>query len=64
VSQPTLNRFFSLHFIIPIAIAGAVLVHLIALHEKGSSNPTGTTTNIDKIKFYPIFIYKDIMPLT
>lgn len=63
VSQPTLNRFFSLHFILPIAIAAMVVVHLIALHERGSSNPTGTNTNMDKIKFNPIFLTKDLTPM-
>jgi ubiquinol-cytochrome c reductase cytochrome b subunit len=60
VSQPTLNRFFSLHFITPIAIAATIVIHLIALHENGSSNPSQTQTNIDKIKFNPLFRAKDI----
>uniref|UniRef100_UPI00315D7CFB cytochrome b n=1 Tax=Allonothrus sinicus TaxID=3138099 RepID=UPI00315D7CFB len=63
VSQPTLNRFFSLHFVIPMAIAAMMLVHLIALHEGGSSNPTGTSTNMEKIKFHPMFMMKDITPM-
>lgn len=64
VSQPTLNRFFSLHFILPILISAIVLVHLILLHEKGSSNPTNTNTNRDKLKFHPIFLVKDTVPLS
>jgi ubiquinol-cytochrome c reductase cytochrome b subunit len=48
---------------VPIAIAATVLVHLIALHETGSSNPTGTSTNIDKVKFHPTFSRKDIIPI-
>jgi ubiquinol-cytochrome c reductase cytochrome b subunit len=63
VSQPTLNRFFSLHFITPIAIAAVVLIHLMALHETGSSNPTGSSTNPDKIKFHPNFRIKDLSPI-
>lgn len=63
MSQPTLNRFFSLHFILPIIITAMVLVHLILLHEKGSSNPTNSLTNIDKIKFNPIFSTKDSIPI-
>jgi len=39
------------------------LIHLIILHEKGSSNPTNTITKIDKIKFNPIFSLKDILPI-
>ena len=46
VSQPTLNRFFSLHFLLPILISAIVLSHLILLHESGRSNPAGTHTNI------------------
>ena len=63
VSQPTLNRFFSLHFIIPIAVAALVLAHLIFLHQTGSSNPIGIKTNLDKIKFFPYFAVKDTLPL-
>ena len=63
VSQPTLNRFFSLHFLIPLVIAALVLVHLILLHETGSSNPTGTSPNLDKIKFFPYFLVKDTTPI-
>lgn len=40
-----------------------VIIHLILLHQKGSSNPTGTPTSYDKIKFFPYFLIKDIIPL-
>lgn len=63
VSQPTLNRFFSLHFLIPIVVAALVLVHLILLHKSGSSNPTGTNPDYDKIKFFPYFAVKDTTPV-
>nr|QFG71653.1 cytochrome b [Oribatula sp. XFX] len=63
VSQPTLNRFFSLHFLLPMMIAAMVLVHLILLHENGSSNPTNSFTNSDKVKFNPKFLIKDIVPM-
>lgn len=59
-----MNRFFSLHYLIPIIIIVIVVIHLILLHQKGSSNPTGTPTNYDKIKFFPYFLVKDIIPLT
>lgn len=62
VSQPTLNRFFSLHFILPIVITVIVIIHLILLHEKGSSNPSNTHTNVDKVKFNPSFSVKDVIP--
>lgn len=60
VSQPTLNRFFSLHFLIPIVIAALALVHLILLHKTGSSNPTGTNQDYDKVKFFKLFLIKDV----
>lgn len=63
VSEPTLNRFFSLHFILPIIITATAIIHLILLHEKGSSNPTNTKTNIDKVKFNPLFSVKDSIPI-
>ena len=63
VSQPTLNRFFSLHFLIPLVVAALVMVHLIMLHKPGSSNPTGTNPDYDKIKFFPYFIIKDTTPM-
>lgn len=63
VSQPTLNRFFSIHFIIPIAIAALAVIHIVMLHEKGSSNATNTHTNLDKIKFHPKFSVKDRTPI-
>nr|AQZ24963.1 cytochrome b [Ardeacarus ardeae] len=63
VSQPTLNRFFSLHFILPMIITCVVMIHLIFLHMTGSSNPTGLNPNTDKIKFYPYFVIKDSLSL-
>lgn len=63
VSQPTLNRFFSLHFLIPLVVVALAIVHLIILHKPGSSNPTGTNPDYDKIKFFPYFIIKDTTPL-
>lgn len=63
VSQPTLNRFFSFHFFLPIAIVALVLIHLIFLHEKGSSNPLGLETDRDKVIFSPLFFLKDLISL-
>jgi len=64
VSQPTLTRFFSLHFITPIIITILVIVHIAMLHETGSSNPTGSKENIEKIEFSPIFSIKDLNTTT
>lgn len=63
VSQPTLNRFLSLHFILPLVLMRIVIVHLIILHQRGSSSPLGVETNKDKIKFLPLFIVKDVVPI-
>merc|ERR1711970_627206 len=60
VDNATLNRFFSLHYLMPFAIAGAVLLHITALHIDGSNNPTGLDSTRDKISFYPYFYIKDL----
>lgn len=60
VDNPTLNRFFSLHYLLPFAILAMVGVHLILLHGHGSSNPLGINSTIDRIPFYPYFYVKDL----
>ena len=61
VDNATLNRFFSLHYLLPFAIAGLALVHLVLLHQNGSTNPLGIESNVDKISFYPYFYVKDLL---
>nr|YP_009159093.1 cytochrome b [Aegista diversifamilia]AKP55336.1 cytochrome b [Aegista diversifamilia] len=61
VDQATLNRFFSLHFLIPFALSVFVLLHLVFLHEKGSSNPLGNMFHLSKIPFHPYFTWKDFV---
>nr|YP_010990615.1 cytochrome b [Suva longipenna]WOW98942.1 cytochrome b [Suva longipenna] len=61
VNNPTLNRFFTFHFILPFILLLMVITHLIFLHETGSSNPLGLKNKIDKIPFHPYFSTKDIM---
>nr|YP_010204183.1 apocytochrome b [Ahnfeltia fastigiata]UAT97929.1 apocytochrome b [Ahnfeltia fastigiata] len=63
VDNATLNRFFSLHYLLPFVIAAATLVHLAALHQDGSGNPLGVDSNVDKISMYPYFIVKDLLGL-
>lgn len=63
VDNPTLNRFFSLHFTMPFVIVGAVLIHLVLLHEVGSNNPLGLTLKTENIPFYPYFYTKDLFGL-
>jgi quinol-cytochrome oxidoreductase complex cytochrome b subunit len=60
VDNATLNRFFSLHYLMPFLIAGLTLVHLSLLHKEGSNNPLGINTLIDTIPFYPYFYVKDL----
>ena len=57
----TLNRFFSLHFLLPFVILGVVILHIWALHIPGSSNPTGVEvkSESDTVPFYPYYIGKD-----
>ena len=60
VDNSTLTRFFSLHFLLPFAVAGLTMVHLIFLHQTGRNNPLGLNSNFDKIPFHPYFSIKDL----
>ncbi len=57
----TLNRFFSLHFLLPFVTLGVVILHVWALHIPGSSNPTGVEvkSKSDTVPFYPYYVGKD-----
>jgi ubiquinol-cytochrome c reductase cytochrome b subunit len=61
VANATLNRFFSLHYLLPFVIAGLVMVHLSLLHTLGSNNPLGINKNIDTVSFYPYFYVNDLL---
>nr|UXW64249.1 cytochrome b [Agenocimbex maculatus] len=61
ISNPTLTRFFSFHFILPFIILAMTIIHLMFLHNTGSSNPLGTNSDTDKIPFHPYFNFKDII---
>jgi len=61
VDNATLNRFFSLHYLLPFIIAGASIVHIAALHQYGSNNPLGINAGVDKVSFYPYFYVKDLI---
>nr|QVM79164.1 cytochrome b [Aegolipton marginale] len=61
VDNATLTRFFTFHFLFPFIVSAMVIVHLLFLHQTGSSNPLGTKSNIDKIPFHPYFSLKDIV---
>nr|AEL17431.1 cytochrome b [Conostoma aemodium] len=61
VDNPTLTRFFAIHFLLPFVIAGLTLVHLTLLHESGSNNPLGIPSDCDKIPFHPYYSTKDVL---
>ena len=64
VNNATLNRFFSLHFVLPFALVALVLMHLIALHDTaGSTNPLGISGNYDRLPFAPYYIFKDLITI-
>ncbi|MEM1375255.1 MAG: cytochrome b N-terminal domain-containing protein [Pseudomonadota bacterium] len=68
VGQPALNRFFSLHYLLPFVIAGLVIVHIWAFHTTGNNNPTGVEVRRtskeeaerDTLPFWPYFVIKDL----
>nr|YP_337873.1 cytochrome b [Squilla empusa]ABA18085.1 cytochrome b [Squilla empusa] len=61
VDNATLTRFFTFHFLFPFVVAAATMVHILFLHQTGSSNPLGLVSNIDKVPFHPYFTFKDIV---
>nr|ADD96739.1 cytochrome b [Crenicichla semifasciata] len=61
VDNATLTRFFAFHFLFPFIIAAMTLIHLIFLHETGSSNPTGLNSDAEKIPFHPYYSFKDVL---
>nr|AHZ45084.1 cytochrome b [Saimiri sciureus collinsi] len=63
VDKATLTRFFTFHFVLPFIIAALATIHLLFLHETGSNNPSGMTSNPDKITFHPYYTIKDILGL-
>nr|UHA56309.1 cytochrome b [Diversibipalium sp. MNHN JL281] len=61
VSFPTLVRFFSLHFMLPLVMVVLVVFHIFFLHQTGSNNPLGVSSVNNKIKFNPYFSFQDSM---
>nr|YP_009176331.1 cytochrome b [Megaphragma amalphitanum]ALI86579.1 cytochrome b [Megaphragma amalphitanum] len=61
INNATLNRFYSIHFILPFIILFMVIIHLLFLHETGSSNPMGLNSNYFKIPFNPYYSIKDLL---
>ena len=62
VDNPTLNRFFSLHYLLPFVIFGVVILHIWSLHVTGNNNPTGIEVkdSKDTISFHPYYTVKDL----
>nr|YP_003935028.1 apocytochrome b [Groenewaldozyma salmanticensis]ADO51053.1 apocytochrome b [Groenewaldozyma salmanticensis] len=63
VGNPTIQRFFSLHYLLPFILAALVCIHLIYLHTNGSGNPLGILNLVDRIPFSPYFIFKDLVTI-
>jgi ubiquinol-cytochrome c reductase cytochrome b subunit len=63
VNNATLNRFFSLHYLLPFLLAALAIMHLMTLHTHGSSNPLGISSNSDKLPMHPYFIFKDLVTI-
>lgn len=61
VDNPTLTRFFGLHFLIPFLILALSIIHLLFLHQTGSNNPLGINRNKNKIPFHPYYSIKDLI---
>jgi ubiquinol-cytochrome c reductase cytochrome b/c1 subunit len=61
VDNPTLNRFFALHYLLPFIITGVVFLHVVALHITGSNNPLGidVKSEQDTVPFHPYYTVKD-----
>lgn len=63
VNNATLNRFFSLHFVLPFVLSALALIHMMTLHTHGSSNPLGMSSNADKLPMHPYFLFKDLVTI-
>nr|AHA52451.1 cytochrome b [Histeromerus sp. QL-2013] len=61
VDNPTLNRFYTLHFLLPFILVVMVMIHLMFLHETGSNNPLGLNSNFYKISFHNYYTLKDFL---
>ena len=66
VGDATLNRFFSLHYLLPFIIAGVVVLHIWALHVPGNNNPLGIDVKgpQDTVPFHPYYTVKDAFYLS
>ena len=63
VNNATLNRFFSLHYLLPFLLAALSVAHLIALHTHGSNNPNGIGSTSDRYSMHPYYTFKDLVTI-
>lgn len=63
VGNPTLVRFFALHFLLPFLVAALVVVHLLFLHEDGSGIPLGLNADMYRVEFHPYYRLRDLLGL-
>nr|YP_009107396.1 cytochrome b [Ibacus ciliatus]AIU40940.1 cytochrome b [Ibacus ciliatus] len=61
VDNATLTRFFTFHFLFPFIVSAFSGIHILFLHQTGSNNPLGVSSQMDKIPFHPYFSFKDIV---
>jgi len=60
VDNPTLTRFFALHFLIPFVVSASTVVHIFFLHATGSNNPLGVSVSFDRVPFHWYYSIKDV----
>ena len=60
MSNSTLTRFYAFHFLLPFIVAFVVVLHLLFLHERGSSNPLGLPA-ANRLAFAPYYVTKDVL---
>lgn len=61
VTNPTLNRFFAIHFMLPFILIALVIIHIIFLHQTGSKNPLGINRDSDRVSFHKYYSIKDTL---
>lgn len=61
IDNATLNRFFSIHFILPFIILALIIIHLLFIHQTGSNNPLGIKSDSSRVPFHPYFTFKDLL---
>lgn len=60
MSNPTLTRFYALHYLLPFVISFLTILHLFFLHQHGSTNPLGVSSSVNKVSFHYYYSVKDL----